>query len=145
MDNRRLRQLHHPGFALSDLLIAGGMIFAVVLALQIVVLRHNALQRDFRRLADMREAEVAWQRLYRTAGSYASAAEGGCKDAGSLLETCNFGRIGYSARSLRDPGSGTYRIKTPPTETTFAITFALERSHGQLAAGEHTLTEKGIK
>ena len=133
------------GATVLDLLLAGGLIFGVVFALQVAFLQLGASSRDLRRLADIREAEIAFQQLFRSTGGFGAAAQdGGCSDAGSLLETCNFSRIN-KRQILRDPGDGHYRVSVVPTETAFEITFALERSHDGLAAGRHTLTPVGIR
>lgn len=142
--NTRKRALQR-GTSVLDLLLAGGLIFGVVFALQVVFLQTGASARDLQRLSDIREAEIAFQQLFRSTGGYLAAAQdGGCSEAGTLLASCNFSRISKQL-SLRDPGDGNYRVSVAPTETTFEITFALERSHDGLAAGRHTLTPDGIR
>lgn len=135
----------HRGATVLDLLLAGGLIFGVVFALQVVFLQTGASARDLRRLMDIREAEGAFQQLYRSTGGYQAAAQdGGCDDTNGVLAGCNFSRI-RTRPLLQDPGDGSYRISIVPSETTFEITFALERSHDGLAAGRHTLSPEGIR
>lgn len=133
-----------PGFSVLELLIAGGALLAVVAVFQVLLMGVNASQRDLRRLADMREAETAFQRLFRSQGSFLAAARG-CSASGSLLSSCDFSSVGMSARHLVDPGKSAYRVEAVPTDAAFTVAFRLERAHGTLAAGDHTLTPEGIK
>lgn len=134
------------GATLVELVLFFAVILLGVFGLDVLMRRQQATVRDALRLADMRAAQAAFVRLYAATGSYRSAAAPlGCASAGVLLATCDFSRIGVTATVLRDPGKQSYTVRIPPNDTTYAITFALERSHAALAAGEHTLTPAGIE
>ncbi|MBI3956438.1 MAG: hypothetical protein HY340_00405 [Candidatus Kerfeldbacteria bacterium] len=133
------------GVAILGLVLAGAALLLVVVAVQMLFARSSASTRDLRRLTDMREAETLFQRLYRATGSYGAAAQDGCATEGSALAACNAVRIGGSFRHLTDPRGGPYRVTTPPSDIGFAVSFVLEKSYGTLAAGEHVLTQEGIR
>ena len=134
------------GFAVLDLVITVSVFFLIVLGFQVLFSRSQAESRDLRRLADMREVETVFEKLFLATGGYGAASSAsGCHAAGSLVSTCDFSRVNLSLAGVRDPGSSSYRVTIVPDETTYEISFSLERSHTGITAGKHILTPQGIR
>ncbi|MFH1171721.1 MAG: hypothetical protein V1778_04240 [bacterium] len=135
----------HKGATVLELCVAVGLIIAVLFALQVLSMQERAQTHDLRRLADMRMLEADFEQLFRTTGGYDAAATDGCGTLEVLVSTCNFTRIGTSAADLRDPGKAAYRVTAVPTQSTYEVTFLLERTHEGITAGKHTLSPNGIR
>jgi prepilin-type N-terminal cleavage/methylation domain-containing protein len=138
------RENQENGFTLTELIIAIGVLLVIVLYGTLLFRGEQAKARDAERIADMRTAQAAFAVLFNEANSYAEAGAT-CAKVADPLFTCSLGKYLPGIGELKDPGRFSYRIQTPPNDSTYAVEFLLERSYGSLAAGLHYLTPEGIR
>lgn len=105
----------------------------------------RAKTRDAKRLSDITRIQAAFEMLYNDTASYEQAAVGGCGKKGALVSTCNVSAYLPTIAEFKDPGSSRYLITEVPSETSFGVSFQLEKAYGTMIAGKHTLTPAGIK
>ncbi len=141
---KQSRSERPAGYSIFSLVLAVGFVVIVGSVATLVVMRQQALARDAVRIADMARLEAAFATLSFETSSYASAAAG-CGQAGSLAHTCALAKYLPSIASLKDPGEGQYVVAKVPDDSTFAVTFTLERGFGSYAPGAHTLSPEGIR
>jgi hypothetical protein len=82
--------------------------------------------------------------LYAEKASYLAASTG-CPEIGSDASSCAFKTQLTGLDLLKDPGSFHYVINRVPDKDNFGVSFQLERRHGTLAAGKHTLSKIGVQ
>lgn len=141
---KQSRSEHPAGISILSLVLAAGFVVVVGAVATLFVLQQQALARDAVRIADMARLEAAFATLSFETSSYAAAAAG-CGQAGSLAHACSLAKYLPSIAGLKDPGSGQYLVTKVPDDSTFAVTFTLERGFGAYAKGAHTLSPEGIR
>lgn len=139
-----LREIHKGVQRLYITIITGVVLF-VVAGFVYAFSYQRSLKRDAARLDVIRQAEAAFQKIYYSTGSYQAAAKDGCSTVGAALSTCNFLSVSVDVSVLRDPGKSSMRMTRVPDQSGYEATFVLERRHGSLAKGPHTLTPQGIR
>lgn len=132
------------GIALLTLVLVVGVIVVSGAVSALMILQQQAQTRDAIRIADMARLEAAFALLSFETSSYAQAAQG-CAQAGSLVSTCSLARYLPTVGNIKDPGKHTYVISTVPDDSTFGVTFTLERGIAEYAKGSHTLSPQGIR
>ena len=103
-------------------IIFGAVIVVMAVFFSFMFMNERARVRDALRLRDMRQIEQHYQQTYLATGSFRQT----------------------QFPDVNDPGGFSY-VARQPTDTTFSVSFRLERTHDRLRAGDHTLTERGIE
>lgn len=125
--------------------VIAGIVLIAIVAFIFAFFYQRSLQRDAARLDVIRRAEQAFQKVYLRSGSYQAVAKDGCNNNGAALSTCNFLSVSVDASDFRDPGKFGMTMTKAPGNDGYEVAFALERRHGSLAKGPHTLTPQGIR
>jgi type II secretory pathway pseudopilin PulG len=132
------------GFSLVEILITLGLVLALV-AVGLALLNNERAQvRDAHRLADMTRIAAAFDVLHNETNSYLTAALG-CNEVGQLVSQCKLSTYLEDITQVLDPGSSDYLVTSVPNDQSYEITFSLERGYNSLSAGQHTLSELGIR
>ena len=129
---------------------SGAVLFIVVIVLwNTASTREAMIQRDVQRIYDMREVQRALEALHDDYYSYIDATgteeATGCNIEGQLVSECNLSKYLPTIRQIIDPSSFGYIVTQVPQESSYEITFTLERNYGDLASGAHTLSPLGIQ
>ncbi|MFH0951649.1 MAG: hypothetical protein V1838_00465 [Patescibacteria group bacterium] len=132
------------GFSLVEALIVTGLVVALVAVGFALLNVERAKVRDASRLADMVRVAAAFEIMFNETNSYADAAKG-CDSLGDLVSQCALITYLNDIGTIVDPGSNKYEITGVPDANSYQVTFSLERGYDTLAAGEHTVSELGIK
>lgn len=122
-------------------LVAAGLIAGRVVAGR----REGQTARDIERLADVRDIQTAFERLWLAEKSYASAAASSGCQAGQDVRSCDLPGVAHSRDSWVDPSGGFYVMAEVPTDNGFAVRFQLEAGYDDLAAGGHQVSAQGIE
>ena len=125
--------------------VIAGVVVLITAAFIYAFSYQRSLQRDAARLDAIRQAEVAFQKVYLQSGSYQAVAKDGCGTVGAELSSCNFSSVSVDASDFRDPGRSRMTITNIPNQDGYEVTFTLGRKYGNLAKGVHTLTEQGVQ
>lgn len=125
--------------------LIAGIVLLVVAGFWFAFTYQRSLQRDAVRLDVLRQAEVAFQKVFLLYGGYQAIAKDGCGLRGAALSSCNFSSISADVALFRDPGKYSMNITKVPSKDGYEVTFTLERQHGTLGKGAHTLTPQGIR
>lgn len=141
---KQTQQSLPKGYSLLTLILGFGFVVLVGGVATLMVMQQQALARDAIRVADMARLEAAFATLSFETSGYADAALG-CGQAGNLAQTCALGKYLPMITSLKDPGKNHYVVTKVPDDSTFAVTFTLERGFGSYAKGAHTLSPEGIR
>lgn len=125
------------------------LLFAALIALLLVfgvLLTNNerAKTRDALRLADLSRTQYAFEVMFFEKNSYKEAASG-CPKINDLVSQCALSQYLPNIAKISDPGKYQYKITKVPDDENFEVTFYLEKGHGDLRAGKHTLSNQGIK
>ncbi len=127
-------------------IIASFLIVIGIAALWIWGVRYEqARARDLQRMADALIIQTAFEQMYQHDRSYGLAAYNGCDEAGMSVRRCQLRDYYLDINILRDPGKYDYNVTEVPTETSYEITFWLEKDHDDFAKGVHTISPEGIK
>jgi hypothetical protein len=134
----------NTGFKIVEGLVVVGLILALV-AVGLALLNNERAQvRDAHRLADMILIASAFDVMHNETNSYADAARG-CSEVRQLVSQCELTTYLGPVQGIVDPGGHEYIVTKVPTAKSYEITFTLERAYGSLSAGNHTLSELGIR
>lgn len=147
------RREHDPGgFTIAEIAVVGGMV-AVLLGAVVLLRQYAAAQaRDAQRVSDVQQVRAGLERYFHDHDRYPEAAEAvalgrgtaRCLDEDGLGEACDDGGTAYLSPVPADPGDGSY-VYSAPEGLTYQITFRLERSLANLAAGPHVADPEGIR
>ena len=132
------------GLSLAGLLVIIGLIIALLGTGALLLGRERARVRDAVRLMDMTQFSAAMHLIYSEKGSYATAAQG-CSAKGALMSSCAVSPLLASINQLKDPSRFTYLVADVPDADSYAIVFTLEQGYQSYAAGQHVLTQDGIR
>lgn len=136
--------MQRRGFSLTEILITGALFGLVLVITTLLLSMERARTRDAERLTDMTRLSSGFALLYAQKASYADAAAG-CPTVGANANTCALTDVLPGLDTLKDPGRFSYTVSQVPDRDDFGIRFRLERNHGQLTAGSHTLSKNGIR
>jgi hypothetical protein len=104
----------------------------------------RAKARDAQRVSDMARLQVGFALMYNRTASYAGAAKG-CSAVKAPVRTCMLAQDMSDISKLKDPRGGDYLVTKIPDQTSYEISFTLERGTSTLAKGKHVLTQNGVK
>lgn len=142
-----MRTIHRNQFGMSTVII-----LTIIITIGVVVgggfflfNQERAKTRDARRMSDMARLQAGFEMLYNERASYSDAALSGCAAAGALVNTCNLSSYISGIAQITDPGGDNYTVTVVPSETTYQVSFTLEKKYGNFVAGKHTLSPEGIK
>ncbi|MFA5052310.1 MAG: hypothetical protein WC544_04625 [Patescibacteria group bacterium] len=122
------------------------IIFCAVIGGAFLLLNdEKAKTRDAKRMSDMARLQAAFELLYNNSSSYAPAAQSGCDKVGMLASQCDLQTYIPTISQIKDPGKYQYQITGVPDDSSYAVTFHLEKSYDNFSAGKHVLSEDGIK
>ncbi|MFC1662808.1 type IV pilin protein [Patescibacteria group bacterium] len=132
------------GFSLVETLIIVGLFFSLTAVGVALYNNERAQVRDAHRIADMIRVAAAFEILYNETNSFVEAALG-CGQTGVEVSTCNINTYIDDIKNVIDPGKNNYTVTKVPDDKSFEVTFTLESSYSNLSAGNHTVSEFGIK
>ncbi len=122
------------------------IVFGLVIGVSFLLLNEEkAKSRDAKRMADMARIQAAFELTFAETSSYAMAAQSGCDRTGMAVSQCNLGQYIPTIGQMKDPGKYQYQVTGVPGAESYAITFTLEKSYDNFAAGRHVLSQDGIK
>ncbi len=136
--------MNRRGFSLTEILVTGALFGLLIVITTLLLSMERARTRDAERLTDMTRLSSGFALLYAEKASYADAAVG-CPKVGGNASACTLTDVLPGLDGLKDPGRFGYTVSQVPDRDNFGIRFRLERRHGDLAAGAHTLTKNGIR
>ncbi|HCM67813.1 MAG: hypothetical protein A2898_00060 [Candidatus Kerfeldbacteria bacterium RIFCSPLOWO2_01_FULL_48_11] len=137
--------LHPNGFTILQIIIWALIGSAVIGGFFILLNNERAKTRDAKRVSDMTRVQAAFEVLFATSASYASAAEAGCDTVGEPVSACNVSFFLPDITTMADPGGSSYVMAEVPDDDGYAVSFTLERAYGLLVEGQHVLTQDGIR
>lgn len=105
----------------------------------------QARARDIQRVSDAIVIQTAFEKMFQHDRSYAKAAVKGCDQIGLSVRRCSLRDYNIDINQVFDPGKYEYVVSQVPDQTTYEVTFTLERNYEGLARGAHTITPGGIK
>lgn len=132
------------GFTLTESLIVGALLGLFIMVGSFILSAERARTRDAKRMADLTRLASGFALLFAEKASYAAAAVG-CPKIGSAAANCATIPVISGLDAVKDPGHFSYTISRVPDKNDFGILFRLERSYGNLAAGQHTLSKNGVR
>ena len=135
---------NQKGFNLVLVIVLVIVIGAIIGGGFLLLNNERSKTRDAKRLSDITRIQAAFEFLYNDTASYELAAATGCSEVGTLVSQCNLKQYMPTIVSLIDPGKYSYTVSVVPGRDTYTITFQLENSYNNFAAGRHTLTPNGI-
>jgi hypothetical protein len=62
-----------------------------------------------------------------------------------LVSQCNLEKYISTISQMKDPGKYQYQVVSVPTAEAYGVSFFLEKSYENFAAGKHTLSQDGIE
>jgi len=138
-------RINQKGISLINILIIVIVVGAILGGFFVLLNNERSKTRDAKRMADMARIQAAFEFLYNETASYELAAVGGCEAEGNLVSQCNLSKYLPSIATMADPGEFRYVVSTVPGAEEYAITFTLENSFDNFAAGQHVLSQAGIR
>jgi hypothetical protein len=121
------------------------LVYLATLALGFSIIGgERAKARDAQRVSDMARLQVGFTLLYSRTASYAGAAIG-CNVLGAPVRACALTQDMADIIQLRDPRGGDYLVTKVPDQTSYEVTFTLERGTTTLVKGKHILTQNGVR
>ena len=137
-----------PVILSKRLVIAVPIIIIVLLIISVGYWQLNKYQqvrnKDLERLAEMRELQAAFEAFFNDNYSYQGITAFGCQE-GDTADKCNLEAYFPLIDYLKDPADYNYLVTKTPSQNSYEITFTLENGAGELVAGQHTLSELGIR
>lgn len=133
------------GISMVAVLVIVILFGAVIGGAFLLLNEEKAKTRDAKRMSDVARLQAAFELLYSASSSYAPAAQSGCDQVGMPVSQCNLKAYIPTIGQFKDPGKYQYIVATTPSDEGYAVSFTLEKSYDNFSAGQHQLTQDGIK
>lgn len=117
---------------------------ALIIFWQVESRNQQKIDRDVKRISDIRALQTAFESLFRKTYSYDHASFLGCGTVGDLVNQCNLDAELPTIDQFKDPGKFSYTVTSPPKDQSYEITFYLEQDYGSMKAGKRILDQNGI-